>query len=383
MRTVPQAPPSEMSEGLRRPSRRIAPSALGRSSRRLPVILVAAVFALSACTTTGPGSGGSVTTASATSATPASPAAPSASPAPTASFPLTLTDDEGGSLTVSTAPRKIVSLTPGTTEIAFAIGAGSRVVATTDFDDYPAEVKSLPHVATYEAVDVEKIVGLGADLVIAGGNGFTKPDAVTRLRALGIPVLVVYAKDVPGVLSDVQLVGQAVGEPARAANLAASMQAGIDQISAATQSLPHPRTFYELDATKEIYGPAPNSFVAEMVSLAGGDPITTGDPGVFSIPLEKLVAADPEVIVLGDANFGTTPAVVKARPGWGAMSAVKAGLVVPIDDTTVSRPGPRLVEGLRVLALAIHPDLELPGASSSGSPFASPSASPAAVVGRP
>ena len=65
------------------------------------------------------------------------------------------------------------------------------------------------------------------------------------------------------------------------------------------------------------------------------------------------------------------------------MSAVKAGLVVPIDDTTVSRPGPRLAEGLRVLALAIHPDLQLPGASPSGSPFASPSASPAALIGRP
>jgi iron complex transport system substrate-binding protein len=357
MRTVTPAPRSTRTEGL--------------LHVRLAVVLVAAVLA--ACSTTAsPGFSGPADQPF-PSAAPSDSASPS--PVPTASFPLTLTDDEGGTVTLPSAPRRIVSLTPAYTEIAFALGAGDRVVATTNFDDFPPQVTSLPHVATYEGVDVEKIVGLDADLVLAGGNGFTKPDAVTKLRSLRIPVLVTYAKDVAGVLQDIGLIGQAIGEPAKAADLAASMRARVDQVAAATAALPHPRTFYELDATKEIYGPAPKSFVAEMVTLAGGDPITTGDPAVFSIPLEKLVAADPEVIVLGDANFGTTPAVVKARPGWGAMTAVKTGAVVPIDDTTVTRPGPRLVDGLRLLALAIHPDLVLPSPGST--------ASPAALIGAP
>jgi iron complex transport system substrate-binding protein len=371
MRTAFPAPRSARSEG-------------SLHARRLTVapavaLAVVAVFILAACSTTAtPGFSGP-----ANQPFPSAQASPSAtsSPVPTASFPLTLTDDEGGTLTLPAAPVLIVSLSPAHTEIAFALGAGDKVVATTDFDDYPPEVKSLPHVATYEGVDVEKVVGLRPDLVLAGGNGFTKPDAVTKLRSLHIAVLVTYAKDVAGVLQDIRLIGQAIGEPAKAADLAASMRAGIDQIAAATATLPHPRTFYELDATKEIYGPAPNSFVAEMVSLAGGEPITTGNPAVFSIPLEKLVAADPQVIVLGDANFGTTPAVVKARPGWGGMTAVKAGAIMPVDDTTITRPGPRLVEGLRVLALAIHPDLVLPGASPS--PGSDATASPAVFVGAP
>jgi iron complex transport system substrate-binding protein len=276
---------------------------------------------------------------------------------PAATFPLTLTDDEGTAVTLKAAPRKIVSLTPATTETLFAIGAGPRVVATTDFDDYPPEVAALPHVASYQGVDVEKIVSLGADLVVAGGNGFNPPDAIAQLRRLGVPVLVVYAPTVAGVLRDIELVGDAAGAGPAARDLTASMRAGFDQVAAATRDLARPRTFYELDATKEIYGPAKDSFVAEMVALAGGEPITTDDPSVFSISLEKLVAADPEVIVLGDAAYGTTPDIVSARPGWSTMTAVKAGAIRPANDTLITRPGPRLVEGLRNLLVAIHPEL--------------------------
>jgi iron complex transport system substrate-binding protein len=141
--------------------------------------------------------------------------------------------------------------------------------------------------------------------------------------------------------------------------------AGISAAATAgTGSPPAPRVFYELDATNEIYGPAPDSFIAAMIALAGGDPITTGDPAVFAIPLETLVAADPEVIVLGDAGYGTTPEAVAQRPGWSAMTAVKDGAVRPVNDTIVTRPGPRIVDGLRALALAIDPSLQLPEVGS-------------------
>lgn len=354
-----------------------------RAAGRLPLVavVVALALGLAACTGTGQaataipaGATGSIaptTTGTPEAASGASPSA--ATPAPVASFPLTLTDDEGGTVALGAAPRRIVSLTPATTETLFALGAGERVVATTDFDDYPPQVKSLPHVASYSSVDVEKVVGLSPDLVIAGGNAFNPPDAIAKLRELGMPVLIVYAKDVAGVLADIDLVGRAIGEPAAAEALTGGMRAQIETIAAATAALDHPRTFYELDATRDIYGPADDSFVAEMVRLAGGDPITTGSTTVFSIPLEKLVAADPQVVVLGDANYGATPADVAARPGWGGMTAVKGGAVRPVDDVVVTRPGPRLVEGLRDLALAIHPGAVLP-------PPASPSAAPSGVA---
>ncbi|MBM4407379.1 MAG: ABC transporter substrate-binding protein [Chloroflexi bacterium] len=291
-------------------------------------------------------------------------------PTPTSEpqYPLTLTDDEGTEVTIAAEPKRIVSLTPATTEIIFALGAGDRQLAGVDFDDYPPEAVALPDVATYSSVDVEAIVALEADLVIAGGNGFNSPAVIEQLRRVGIPVLVVYAPSVDGVLADIELVGRAIGRHDEAIAMTTAMRAGIDEVAAALADLPRPRVFYELDATAEIFGPADESFIAEMVALAGGEPITTGSSTVFSIALERLVDADPEVIVLGDAAYGVTPALVIARPGWGTMTAVRTCAIRPVDDLLVTRPGPRLVRGLQLLARAIHPDVELPGPPPSASP---------------
>jgi iron complex transport system substrate-binding protein len=265
------------------------------------------------------------------------------------------------------------------TETLFRLGVGSSIVGVVeDLTPYPPDAARLPEVAKAGSVDVERVVDLDPDLVIAGGNGFNPPDAIAKLRSLHVPVLVVYAADVDGVFHDIELVGEAVGEPNAAGDLAAAMRAGFDQVEAATRPLAHPRTFYELDATKEIYGPAKDSFLAAMVAKAGGDPITTGSTTAFNIPLEKLVTADPEVIVLGDAAYGTTAASVADRPGWRDMTAVRAGAIRPVDDVTVSRPGPRLVEGLRALAVAIHPGLVLP--PEPAGLLAVPGASPSPVT---
>ena len=164
----------------------------------------------------------------------------------------------------------------------------------------------------------------------------------------------------PGVLADIELIGTAVGERPAALALSASMHARIDTISAAAvRTGTTPRTFYELDATNGIFGPADGSFVAGVIALAGGTPITTGSTTVFQISLERLVAADPEVILLGDAAYGVTPQIVAARPGWSGMTAVKDGAIHPVDDIVVTRPGPRLADGLLDVARAIHPELGL------------------------
>jgi iron complex transport system substrate-binding protein len=333
------------------------------SPRRRPrrpalAALLAVVSLLAACSTPGT-ERVSIPPDATGSAAPVATGTPT--PAPSAAgFPVTLTDDEGTAVEIPAEPRRIVSLTPATTEILFAIGAGDRVVATTDFDDYPPEAVELPDVASFTAVDVEKIVGLEADLVIAGGNNFNDPQAIERLRSLGVPVVVTYAPDLDTVLRDIELVGRAAGRPAEAAELAAGMREEIDTIAAAVADLDRPRVFYELDATQEIFTAADDSFLEEMIELAGGDPITTGSTTSFSIPLERLVAADPEVILLGDAAYGVTPETVAERPGWAEMTAVRESAIRPVDDIVITRPGPRLVEGFRQLTEAIHPDAELP-----------------------
>lgn len=325
-----------------------------RSRRRGVALSLALSVLLAACST--PGGAPS----SAPAITPAPPPSTEPSPTPAAAFPVTITDDEGTAVEIASEPQRIVSLTPATTEILFKLGAGPRVVATTDFDDYPPEAVALPDVASFTSVDVEKIVGLEADLVIAGGNSFNDPAAITQMRELGVPVLVTYAPDISTVLKDIELVGTAVGRAGEARDLTAAMQAEFDQVAAATADLPRPRVFYELDATTDLYTAADDSFIAEMIELAGGDPITTGSKTDFAISLEKLVTADPEVIVLGDAVYGVTPEAVAVRPGWDVMTAVKTDQIRGVNDLVVTRPGPRLVEGLRELALAIHPEANVP-----------------------
>ena len=298
--------------------------------------------------------------------TAAATAAPTATPTatPVAAFPVTLTDDEGTSVTIKAEPEKIVSLTPAATETLFALGLGKRVVGKAqDVALYPPEAGPIPEVAVYDAVDVEKVVGLDPDLVIAGGNNFNKPEAITQLRSLGIPVVVEYAPDVATVLSDIELTGKATGTADEAKAITDRMSDEMGRVQAAVATLPRPRTFYELDATGAIYGPSDNSFLAEMLRMAGADPITTGSPDKYDISPEKLIAADPELILLADAQYGTKPEDVAKRPGWSVMTAVKNGDIRPIDDTTVTRPGPRLFLGLALLARTIHPDAAIPSAS--------------------
>lgn len=282
------------------------------------------------------------------------PAAASPSPAG-----ISVTDDEGTTVTLAAAPESIVSLTPATTELLFALGEGDRLVGRTDFDDYPPEATQVPAVATFQGVEIEQVVDIDPDLILAGGNSFTPPADVARLRELGYPVIVLYASDVAGVLADIRLVGQAIGAQGQAEQVVAQIDARVDEVSAAVAALERPRVFYEIGNEPELYGPAPDSFVADMVALAGGEAITTTDPAVFSIPVERLIDLDPEVIVLGDAAYGVCPDSVVARPGWDTLTAVTDGAVRPVDDIIVTRPGPRLGEGLAALALAIHPNAEI------------------------
>jgi len=320
------------------------------------------IVALAACTA-GPaaGPGRSAAVVASTSATASPPAVASPSPVVQPPFPLALTDDEGTVVTIPGRPQRVVSLTPATTEELFALGDGGLVVGDTASDDYPAAAKTLPHVATYQGVDMEQLVAARPDLVVAGGDGFTSAADIARIRSLGIPVLVIYAATVPAVLADLRLVGEAIGVLPAATAMTDAMAAGLARIGAAAAAEPvHPRVFYEIGVGPDIYGPAEDSFVADMVSRAGGIPITSGDPDSYTIALERLVLADPQVIVLGDYDYGTTVAAVTGRAGWEGMSAVRDGAVRPVDDTIVTRPGPRLVDGLAALALAIDPQLLLP-----------------------
>lgn len=327
--------------------------------RRLGVVLATVLMSLAAACS---GSGGSPSAAPPITATaPPASVAPTDSPSASRAFPVTVTDDEGTIVEIASEPEVIVSLTPATTETLFALGLGDRIVGKgQDFFLYPPEAESIPDVATFDAVDIEKVVSLEPDIVFAGGNFFTPPDAIERMRDLGLLVVVLYAPSVEAVFADIELIGQASGRSAEATAIVDRLRSEFDAVETAVADMAKPRLFYELDATGAIYGPADDSFLAEMIVLAGGDPITTGSPDKFDIAVERLIEEDPELILLADAPFGVTPEQVAQRPGWSVMTAVRNDAIRPIDDQTVTRPGPRLFLGLRLLAQTIHPGAVLP-----------------------
>ena len=345
----------------------MAAQSFSRATSRLAALL-AVLFLVLGCNA-GPGS--PLWTPASGTAAPFLTPAPTPTPEPTAppAFPVTITDDEGTAVTISAEPQKIVSLTPATTESLFALGAGSRVVGKVeDVASYTPDAASVPVVATFNGVDVEKIISLGADLVVSGGAGLTQGAAVEQLRRANIPVVVSYPTTVDKAIAGFRLLGQAVGAADAGNKLADDTKSKIDELAASVANVTHkPRLFYEIDITGGIYTPPADSIYGEMFKLAGADPIAGN--ASYMISLEDLVAADPEVILLGDANYGVKPEDLAKRPGWGDMTAVKQGNIFPIDDILVTRPGPRLVDGLQALIQAIQPQLvgASPGASAGAS----------------
>ena len=177
-----------------------------------------------------------------------------------------------------------------------------------------------------------------------------------------------YAEYVDEDLADIELTAAAVGRLAEGEALVAEMRQKFDDVAAATAGLERPRVFIETGNQPAVYGIADDSVYAEMIELAGGEAVTTGSATNWEMPVERLVAEDPEIILLADAAYGATAEEVSGRPGWDVVSAVRDGAIHPIDDIVLTRPGPRLTEGLQALLAAIHPEVDLgvPSASPSG-----------------
>lgn len=314
---------------------------------RTPVLLIVLLAACAPAPSSTPGS------------TVAASLSPSAAPSDPPAYPVTLSDDTGRAVTLEAEPERIVSLAPSNTEIVCALDACDLIVGVTDFDDYPPEVADVPRVVTMAQVDVEAVVAAEPDLVIAAGNELTPTAVIEQLTDLGLSVMTLYPESLDEIYADIELVGRALDRDDAARTLIEEMESRVEAVETAVADLERPRTFYEVGVFEgAIYTAGDGSFLASLIETAGGEPIT-GDALSTSIQLEELVAADPELILLGDASYDPTinAESVASRPGWETMTAVADGRVVPVaEDIVITRPGPRIVDGLEALARAIHPD---------------------------
>jgi iron complex transport system substrate-binding protein len=256
--------------------------------------------------------------------------------------------------------RRIVSLGPATTEGLFAIGAGDRVIARSRYCDWPPEATGLPAVGGIEP-DVEAILELHPDLVV-GPSGQWSARLSETLRSHGIatwfPDEIQTLADVDALLSGL---GARTGHAADARRVVAEIAAKEAAVERAVAREPRPRVLFVVGVAP-VFVAGPKTFADELLHRAGAMNAVTDGAGWRALGFERVAEIDPDVIVdgsLGDTGGGPSRSTTQA-PGWSGLRAVREGRVVPLTDERALRPGPRIAEGLAVLARALHPSVPVP-----------------------
>ena len=272
---------------------------------------------------------------------------------------LSITDDLGREVTIPSSVQKIISLAPSNTEILFAVGAGSQVIARDDFSNYPEEAVELPSIGGAQGYNLEQITSLQPDLVLAAE--INSMEDVKALEDLGLNVY--YMKnptDLEGLYKNLVLVGEITGHKSEAEKLAESSKARVTAVEKAVESITsRPKVFYELDGSDPAkpWTSGPGTYIDMLLQKAGAVNAAAGMESAWAqFSQEALIIENPDVILLGDANYGMLPADVASRPGWEQIKAVAENRVYPFNDDLVSRPGPRIVDGLEELFKLIHPE---------------------------
>jgi cobalamin transport system substrate-binding protein len=266
-------------------------------------------------------------------------------------FPLEVTDDSGGTVSLEAPPVAIVSLSAAHVEVLYAIGAGDQLIAGDLFSDCPAAAAELEQLDSFTP-SVEAITALEPDLVVLG---FSDPDLQTALAGVGISSLLQESpSDVAGVLDNIELLGRVTGHPEEATAYAAGMDARIDEIVAELpEAAAPPKVFHEVDNT--LFTAGPGSFVGDLYELLKAENIAeaTGEP-FPQMTQEAIIAAAPDVIVLADEGEIENAQTVSARPGWDTIPAVQNERVYTVDPDIFNRPGPRMVEALETLSALLY-----------------------------
>ncbi len=257
---------------------------------------------------------------------------------------LQITDDRGRVLNLARSPQRIVSLLPSLTETVFALGQGQRLVGVDRYSNYPESVTKLPQVGGGLDPNIEAIVALRPDVVLAA----TSSRSAIRLEGLGIAVFALEPKTHADVQRVVGKIGQLleVNDPQR---LWREIDAGV---SAAAQSLPAnvrgTRVYFEVN--RGPYGAGEVSFIGETLTRLGVKNILPAKLGPFpKINPELVVRENPDLIMIGLANFDG----LEQRPGWGSIRAIREHQVCvfgPEESNVLVRPGPRMAESARIMA---------------------------------
>lgn len=259
-------------------------------------------------------------------------------------------------------PRRIISLSPSTTEVLWGVGAFPRVVAVSDYDDFPPEVKDLPKIGGWSNTNLEQVASLKPDLVVM--TSAQAPFVKDKLEALGVRTVVVADRTLADALSSVTQIGAAVGEDEAAQKLLTETRAKIEDVRSRMQPLKRPRVLCVVDRVpgtlRGLYAATTGSFFAELIEIAGGVSVAPASANGFGqISKEAVATLDPEIIIDMVQSSNTGKLAEDPKEVWGELSrvnAVRSGRVYAVRDTSVLHPSQRVGDTARKFAEMIHPE---------------------------
>lgn len=278
-------------------------------------------------------------------------------------YPLTVKDVTGESFTFSEAPDQLISISTAETEILFALGLDEQIVGVSDFDDYPEAAKAKPKMGGVYNLNEEAIIAAQPDLVLTGTS--LNVEANEKFRDLGIPAFKTDAKSVDEVIANIELLGKITDRQAEAKRVVDTMKQERDEVTNVVKSLTpeqKKKVYLEFSLGWTV---GSGEFLDELITLAGGVNVAADTVGWNEISEEKIINDNPDVIlysknVIDENTKETLDQVIKARSGWDQIAAIKNDDVYALDDSLISRTGPRVTQGLKIIANAIYPELMKP-----------------------
>ncbi|MCL2678228.1 MAG: helical backbone metal receptor [Clostridiales bacterium] len=264
----------------------------------------------------------------------------------------TITDSMGREVGFKATPARIVSVSPEMTEILFELKLGAEIVGTSTWCDWPEAAKTTEKIGDFSNPNIELITALNPDVVFIAG-GIQADNIISKLGEAGIPVVCVYAETVEDVLTNIELVGRITGREEDAAALVAKMRGEIEAVRAKAQGQTSPTVFYDIGGS---WAPFKNSFITDVIKLAGGTSISADVEGYYGeYSTELLFAADPQFYLFDSYCFEyETP--LATRDGYDGLSAVKNERVYIVEGDWINRGGPRVVLALKRLSELFFPE---------------------------
>lgn len=251
----------------------------------------------------------------------------------------------GASAAAPAAPaQRIVSLSPGLTELAYAAGAGRYLVGTTAYTDYPPAATRLPQVGDAFHIDIERLVALKPDLVLAWASA-DSPKLLARLRGLGFKVALFKPRKLDDIARNLRRIGKLAGTSGKADEAARAFEQGLAQLRRRYAASVPVRVFYEVSA-HPLYTVNGEQIISEGIALCGGRNIFARLPTLAApVSLAAVIARNPQAIITGDS--GSAAVVLNAWRQWPQVAAVKKGALFSVSADQIARATPRMLDGIR------------------------------------